>query len=103
MSGRSGSALLQACAIALAAFAVAGTVVQQRSQARARDEVERHRPIESRAMGYVSSRTCRPCHLEQYASWHDSYHRTMTTTATPANVHAPFDGRALDDGLNHVV
>jgi hypothetical protein len=28
--------------------------------------------------GYVSSDTCRACHPSQYASWHRSYHRTMT-------------------------
>jgi hypothetical protein len=102
MSARSGAALLQACAIALAAGAVAATVVEQRTRTRARDAAERHLPVESTALGYVSSRSCRPCHLEQYASWHDSYHRTMTQPATPENVHAPFDGRALVDGVHRV-
>ena len=36
------------------------------------------RPIEVASDRYVSSRTCRACHPSQYASWHASYHRTMT-------------------------
>jgi len=102
MSARSGAALVQACAIALAAGAVAATVVEHRVRGRAREQTELHRPVESRALGYASSRSCRPCHLEQYASWHDSYHRTMTQPATPENVHAPFDGRTLTDALHRV-
>lgn len=102
MSARSGAALVQACAIALAVGAVAATVVEHRTRGRAREQAERHRPVESRALGYVSSRSCRPCHLEQYTSWHDSYHRTMTQPATPESVHAPFDGRTLTDVLHRV-
>ena len=102
MSGRSGAALLQACAIALAVGAVGATVIEQRTRGRAKDAAERHRPIESSALGYISSRSCRPCHLEQYTSWHDSYHRTMTQPATPESVHAPFDGRTLQDGVHRI-
>jgi predicted CXXCH cytochrome family protein len=48
--------------------------------------------------GYVGSGTCRACHPAQYGSWHRSFHRTMTTLATPENVRGPFDGRTLESG-----
>src|SRR4051812_6635262 len=53
--------------------------------------------------GYVSSDSCRACHPSQYASWHRSYHRTMTQTATAATVRAPFAGETLrsDDGHSY--
>ena len=53
-------------------------------------------PAEAPGDGYVSSATCRACHAEQHATWAASYHRTMTQTARPDNVLAPFDGTELD-------
>jgi len=41
--------------------------------------------------GYVSSKECQECHKEQYSSWHNSYHRTMTQLATPETVKADFN------------
>lgn len=41
--------------------------------------------------GFVSSDACRECHRQQYHSWHDSFHRTMTQVASPATVLAPFE------------
>ena len=54
------------------------------------------RPIEVVADGYVSSDTCRACHPWQYATWHGSFHRTMTQVATPETVRADFDGVVVD-------
>ena len=54
------------------------------------------RPIQVPADGYVSSQTCRACHPSQYASWHRSYHRTMTQVATPDTVAASFDAARVD-------
>ena len=54
------------------------------------------RPVEVRGEGYVSSDTCRTCHPSQYASWHASYHRTMTQIATPQTVATSFDGVTVD-------
>ena len=58
------------------------------------------RPLEVPEEGYVSSRSCRACHPHNYASWHASYHRTMTQLADPAavvgnftDVHLQADGR----------
>ena len=50
------------------------------------------RPIEVADDGFVSSDTCRSCHPGEYASWHASFHRTMTQVATPETVRADFDG-----------
>lgn len=48
--------------------------------------------------GFVSSDACRACHPDQYASWHASYHRTMTQLAHPGSVIGPFDGRRITSG-----
>src|SRR5262245_13607351 len=52
-------------------------------------------PVARRTEGYTSSNACQACHPEQYASWHDSYHRRMTQLATPQAVVASFDGVEL--------
>ena len=44
--------------------------------------------------GYVSASACRSCHPGQHASWHDSYHRTMTQRVTAESMVAPL-GEAL--------
>lgn len=54
-------------------------------------------PVVGPAEGFASSDTCRSCHPAQYATWHDSFHRTMTQQATPEAVLAPFDGRILEE------
>jgi hypothetical protein len=45
-----------------------------------------NRPIQSQISDYVSSNACRACHVENYESWHGSFHRTMTQVATPASL-----------------
>ena len=45
-----------------------------------------NRPIQSQISGYVSSNACRACHVENYESWHGSFHRTMTQVATPGSL-----------------
>ncbi len=54
--------------------------------------------------GYVGSQTCRDCHQDQYASWHRSYHRTMTQIAVPDTVRADFHNVVLtNDGVRFVL
>ena len=53
------------------------------------------RPVQVAEDGYVSSDACKACHPSQYASWHGSYHRTMTQVATPGAVRADFDGASV--------
>jgi hypothetical protein len=55
------------------------------------------RPIQQREDGFTSSDTCQSCHPSQYASWHASYHRTMTQLATPATAIPSFDNHTIAD------
>jgi hypothetical protein len=61
------------------------------------EPIVENRPIQVRDDGYVSSQTCKACHPDQYASWHDSYHRTMTQVATPATAQADFSDVVVND------
>src|ERR1700751_3420553 len=54
-----------------------------------------NRPIQSKMAGYVSSNACRACHPGNYASWHASFHRTMTQVATPQSLPPDVDGLQL--------
>ena len=40
---------------------------------------------------FITSQACRECHPKEHASWHDSFHRTMTQVVTPETVLAPLD------------
>jgi predicted CXXCH cytochrome family protein len=52
-------------------------------------------PREGGPAGYVGSSECRSCHEDQHASWHRSYHRTMTQFASPQTVRANFHNVTL--------
>lgn len=54
-------------------------------------DLERFRPIEVAADGYVGSDACKECHQENHSSWFASYHRTMTQLATPDNIMGDFN------------
>src|SRR5207244_12132114 len=63
-----------------------------------------NRPIKSQIAGYVTSNTCRSCHSGNYASWHASFHRTMTQVATPASLPTNMDRIELAfDGTKYKV
>jgi len=49
------------------------------------------RPIQRAQDGFTSSNTCQACHPAEYASWHASYHRTMTQVATPQTAVTSFN------------
>lgn len=53
-------------------------------------------PTEGRPGGYVSSESCKSCHPDQYASWHDSFHRTMTQYPSLESVRGDFDKVSLE-------
>ena len=53
------------------------------------------RPIEVTGEGYTKASACMECHDEQYESWHDSYHRTMTQVATPDSVMGNFKNQTV--------
>jgi predicted CXXCH cytochrome family protein len=45
--------------------------------------------------GYAGSRACRSCHPDRYTTWSRTFHRTMTTEATPAKIRGDFSGATL--------
>ena len=47
--------------------------------------------------GFVSSNSCQACHPNQYHTWHQSFHRTMTQPASPRSIIAPLDGATLEN------
>ncbi|MBM3840711.1 MAG: hypothetical protein FJ398_22665 [Verrucomicrobia bacterium] len=61
-------------------------------------------PREGGPAGYAGSKACRSCHEDQYASWHRSYHRTMTQIAGTNSVQANFHKVTLtNDGTRFVL
>lgn len=69
-----------------------------------RARVEAEVPRLERGSNYVSSATCQACHPKAYATWHRTYHRTMTQVATPETVLGEFDGTTVSsDGLDYRV
>lgn len=80
----------------LTVVAACGGALAGYRQPRAHERIVSDRPIEVPGDGYVTSRTCRACHPHHYATWHASYHRTMTQIATPNAVLAPFDDVKLE-------
>jgi len=77
---------------------VAGFTWATRSYDPSNQRVKRivNRPLQEPDRGYVSSTACRACHPDQYDTWHDSFHRTMTQLATPESVVGTFDGLPFD-------
>lgn len=80
---------------AVTALVILGSAISYTREVRNRIPPSEHRPLEQRADGYVSSKTCRACHPREYASWHRSYHRSMTQLAEPSTVRGDFDDVAL--------
>ncbi len=56
------------------------------SDSREGAKIASNRPIVAETGDYVTSNSCRACHPGNYASWHTSFHRTMTQVATPATL-----------------
>jgi cytochrome c554/c'-like protein len=50
----------------------------------------RNLPVQEPAADDASSAACRSCHPEQYATWHASYHRTMTQAVSARAVAGDF-------------
>ncbi|MCB1094843.1 MAG: ammonia-forming cytochrome c nitrite reductase subunit c552 [Verrucomicrobiae bacterium] len=61
-------------------------------------------PLAREDAGYVSSNACQSCHPGEHASFHKTYHRTMTQPALPDTVAGSFDGTSvMSDGLEYRV
>jgi len=89
--------------LALASIASASIVLTLALRERPVPEADViNRPIEVAADGYVSSSKCRACHPHEHATWHDSYHRTMTQKAHGQAVIGDFDDVTLSiDGKDY--
>lgn len=48
-------------------------------------------PVNLRTVAYAQSTECVLCHQNQYATWHQTYHRTMTQPASPTAVLGDFE------------
>ena len=53
-------------------------------------------PLQVLEDAYVGSATCRSCHPGEHASWHGSFHRTMTQLASRETVIPQFERLELD-------
>ncbi|MFI5288752.1 MAG: cytochrome c3 family protein [Polyangia bacterium] len=96
--GRSRAPSSLLLALALLASTAAGDALWSNARARRARSAEGLRqslPERATQGGYVSSNSCRACHPSQYASWHRSYHRSMTQAARASLVLAPFSGETL--------
>jgi predicted CXXCH cytochrome family protein len=80
-----------------------GTVNQSLTKQNAKTGMQRLLP-HSREDVYVSSNKCQACHPGEFASWHKTFHRTMTQPAHPEIVAGAFDGSTVvSDGLEYRV
>src|SRR5262245_42782924 len=95
MSSRTPAVPTVLIVVCLALLAIRWSAVSRSAPAPPEPDIT-YRPVRVAEDGDVSSRTCRACHPTQYASWHGSYHRTMTQLATPDAVRASFDGVRVD-------
>lgn len=48
-----------------------------------------------RESAWATSTRCQTCHQDHYATWHRTYHRTMTQEASATSVAGRFDGRPV--------
>ena len=85
----------RAGAIAASGLMVAGVVVATAYGGERESEVV-DRPIEVHEAGYVGSQSCRSCHPGEHASWHGSYHRTMTQVVSREALRVAFERLELD-------
>jgi predicted CXXCH cytochrome family protein len=94
---RKGGTLVYSGAILLAAVAGAAFFqVHLRHKVASRHSLRQMTPATDRGEGYVTSDTCRACHPDQYHSWHQSYHRSMTQYPQSGTVMADFANVTLE-------
>ena len=88
----------------LAGVAALGWVALRADPAAVPESAVTNRPMQEGGNGYVTSVAWRTCHPDQYDAWRASYHRTMTTVATPETVIPGFDGVEVtgSDGDYHL-
>jgi hypothetical protein len=74
-----------------AAIALAFAVALASGCAEPEASAQPNAPQEVASEGYATSSACQSCHPSQYASWRESYHRTMTQTASPETIFGDFN------------
>ena len=82
--------LVIACVVAITATNAVVRTVRTTDRFSSLGELERIVPHRSRDEKFVSSDTCQACHPEHYASWHKTFHRTMTQVASSQTVSGDF-------------
>ena len=91
MSGRARAAWIRRAGWGLGGWAAVSLGVMLTAGGGAEPEPA-NRPIARPAAGYATSAACRACHPGNYASWHASFHRTMTQVAAAPVLPAGLDG-----------
>lgn len=91
-ASRVGIAVAAVGVAALLTAALAMRTVQSSRRAQSTSELLAMTPEANEEQGFVTSATCRACHPSEYASWHGTFHRTMTQRATPEAVLGDFSG-----------
>ncbi|MCA9290531.1 MAG: hypothetical protein KDA25_05350, partial [Phycisphaerales bacterium] len=89
-----------AVALLVLVAVIGGLVYARQTQSRVRSGahlVAKTPELFDATSGFVRSTTCRACHPGQYATWHATFHRTMTQLATPDAVVGDFDDRRLEN------
>jgi hypothetical protein len=56
---------------------------------------EAQAPLRDRSKDYVGASTCKGCHEDHFASWHRTYHRSMTQLPSGESVLGHFDGNEV--------
>lgn len=90
---RRGTLLAFATILACCAGALGSIKLGYRQTVRAvetKRKLKEQLPRLEREQAYVSSNQCQACHPGAHATWHRSFHRSMTQTATPQNVAGDF-------------
>ncbi len=80
-------------ALTVAACGVAGTAVIAAKRRALAADLATTRDLHGGA--YAGSTACRRCHPDHYTTWARTFHRTMTTEATPENIRGDFSGATL--------
>ncbi|MBI4658275.1 MAG: hypothetical protein HY735_05395 [Verrucomicrobia bacterium] len=92
-----------AAAMALAYGTAKGWEARTSSRSHTQAGLTNGIPPKSEFTGYISSDKCQSCHPDQYASWHQSFHRTMTQIPSARTVAAPFDRTLEIDGEKYIL
>jgi predicted CXXCH cytochrome family protein len=80
-------------AVALAVCVVAGIAFARSKRHALAADLAAARDLHG--AGYAGSLACRRCHPDHHETWSRTFHRTMTTAATPANIRGDFSGATL--------